>query len=392
MNKRIRRILQSGIDSGLYTTVSFGASIDLKRSFEAVTKYPLGTTTSAKQKVFDIASVTKLFLSILVYRLITIRAQFLLSESNRERAHRIAKFDLNTPIVELTDISGIHTEKLRLRHLLNFHAEFNTFSKPEEILVNGNIAGMFKEIRSVGLVCPPGEKFAYKNAHSILLGVVLEEVFGSTLEDLMQTHVCKPLGLLHTTANPLGMLCHVVHSGFCPVSKNEVQLGQVSDLVARLSYQQGRLLGSSGLFSTTCDVLTLLELIINNGSFVHHERMDFIHPSLIEVLSQSETKDKHFGTGMGLWNNFRKNLEKFNPSPVEDGLFKSGYSGIMTCVSRKKRMAFVCQTNFLHKLRSSEELKADRKKLHEVYASLAQAVIERIFDDNKLTECFPCTE
>lgn len=312
-------------------------------------------------RIFDIASGTKMILALLVYRLLTIGCK--------------KDFTLDAPVNRFIDISGPHTDKLTIYHLLTFHAKFNKFITPAEMRKEINKTKrpdqvfklMLKQIESVGLESPPGLHFNYANIHSILLGRVLENVFEKSLEELMHLYLFAPIGLRNTTVNPAGKLNRFVHS------KHDLPLGKISDPVASLSLDLfKRLLGSAGLVSTTRELLHILNVIL----------LDERHPTcpiqstFAQELHKPVTEKGDFGQGLGLWSEFLKNLEDFHPCPPHDMVFKSGFSGVVCACSKSTNISFAFATNFLYKRRSKKAMSLARRTLHEVYAGIASCICD----------------
>jgi CubicO group peptidase (beta-lactamase class C family) len=238
---------------------------------------------------------------------------------------------------------------------------------------------MLYQIKKVGLEDKPGLKHNYANVHTILLGLVLESLFdkiekekpeeeckhGMKLDELIRAYITSPLGLVDTTTDPTSRLDR------CVIAGHGLKLGQVSDPVARLALgQHRRLLGSAGLFSSSRDLVDILDLVILGENHpdcpISAEFIDLLHVPLLP------TSD--FGHGFGLWSMFRKNLEDLNPTLPPDGIFKSGYSGCIAMCSREFGVSFALTTNFLHKQRTVEEMRRDRVLLNRLYARIAECV------------------
>lgn len=363
MKETLERIIREGVRQGLFTN----ADVSVMHQRPLVQRHfnfswdGNGFRDLYQPRLFDIASLSKMVLTLLVYRLLS-------------KEH--PKFTLDAPVQRfIPSLRGQFVNELTIHHLLTFHARFNRFTKPEEVLASVSCFGsveqalekLFHEIRNVGLESNPGLKHSYANVHSILLGHALENAYGVSLEELLKLYLLRPLGLTDTSTDPLSQAYRCVRSA------HGLQLGEVSDPIARLALQSGKqLLGSAGLHSSAKDVLRMLEIIM----------LDEQHPSC--PISKTFADQLHipfvpggnFGQGFGRWSEFRNNLESYNPTPPPDGIFKSGYSGCIAMCSREFGVAFVLLTNFLHKPRTESEMKADRSLLHQLYAMIAECVFK----------------
>lgn len=362
MKEKLDEIIRCGVQQELFTDVDLSVMYQSTgtSSFKEHFNFSAdGLHGLYQPRVFDIASITKMISTLLVYRLLTLNSH--------------PEFSLDAPVKKfVSDLSGPFVDELTIRHLLTFHAKFNRFITPEGVTrisathFGGRVMNhMLNQIKRVGLEGKPGLKHNYANAHTILLGLVLEKVFGSSIEELIKIHITKPLGLVDTTTDPTGRAHRCIQAAY------GLRLGQVSDPVARLALGlHKRLLGSAGLFSSSKDVLDILDIVM----------MGEQHPScpisreFIELLHVPLLPTSNFGHGFGLWSVFRENLEFYNPTLPPDGIFKSGYSGCIAMCSREFGVAFALTTNFLHKQRTAEEMKRDRRLLNQLYAMIAECV------------------
>ncbi len=363
MKTKLEEIIHlRGVRQGLFTVADLSVTYQstAQSSFKEHFNFGLnGLANSYQPRVFDIASITKMVVTLLVYRLLTLNEH--------------PEFSLDAPVKKfLPDLSGPHVDELTIRHLLTFHARFNRFVTPEEmmqeLMLDPNsrvLQNMLNRVKSVGLEDKPGLKHNYANVHTILLGLVLENVFGKSLQELIKMYITRPLGLVDTLTDPISRAHRCIRAAY------GLRLGQVSDPVARLALgQHQRLLGSAGLFSSSKDLGHILDIVM----------LGECHPScpisaeFIELLHIPLLPTSNFGHGFGQWSVFRENLEMINPTLPSDGIFKSGYSGCIAMCSREFGVAFALTTNFLHKQRTGEEMRRDRRLLNHLYAMIAECV------------------
>jgi CubicO group peptidase (beta-lactamase class C family) len=362
VRERLEKIIQDGFNAGIFTEADL--SFRFSAPHASHMSFSKGRIVEVyERRLFDIASVTKMIVTLLVYRLLTI-------------GHN-GEFTIDAPVNRFIDISGPHTDDLTIYDLMTFHAEFNKFITPAEMFRKirrrkglGNLKvfpEMLQQIKSVGLTGRPGVNCRYANVHTILLGLVLESAFGKGLGELIKEHLLAPLGLSDTTADPMGKLHR------CVQSHHKVPLGRPSDSVAHFSLRAySRLLGSAGLFSTTSDLLCILDMALLGDQ---HPTC-YIRDAFAGNLHQPVTEAKNFGQGFGLWSEFLKNLESFHPDPPHDLVFRSGFSGVVCACSKSANTSFAIATNFNHKRRTRAKTKADRRALHKIYARIANCVFD----------------
>ncbi|MCF7865592.1 MAG: beta-lactamase family protein [Candidatus Pacebacteria bacterium] len=384
MTENIIKILKQAYEERLFTSATLavqypdGGPHFFTASDEGTIYVP--KLTKSITKIHDVASVTKFLLSMLFYRLMTIRKDLVnellapgingkpLAKEAFARAKAIKNFHPESRVSDFMFIGGSFSNNLLVRHLLNFHAEFNLFMKPDEIIKH-NLKTLIDQLRNIGFVTTPGLEHKYRNAHSILLGVLLEHVYGEPLEVLFQKHLIEPLGLSSTTTNPSGMLHRTM------LSSHDVPLGKVHDPVARMALVESRLIGSAGLFSSAQDLMKVVNVILNNGYIGLTTEEPFILPFWIHYLHKEENPERKFASGMAYWERFRDNLEHLNPTPVRDGLFKSGTTGSAVVAFREIGAGYALTTDFLAVPRTVDELEKAKKMRSALYLLIGQSVI-----------------
>lgn len=146
---------------------------------------------------YKIASITKVFTSVLILQL-----------------QEQGKIDLRKPIgTYLPDYSGEGAGKVTVHQLLNHTsglANFDSVKDAETALKSGlptyqtpyTSDQLLERFCSGKLVNPPGTVFDYNNGDYIVLGKILERVYGETYEKVLADRILRPLkmkdtGLLH---------------------------------------------------------------------------------------------------------------------------------------------------------------------------------------------------
>ena len=127
----------------------------------------------------------------------------------------------------------------------------------------GRIAAIYKEY---GFACPPGQRILYSDLGLILLGEAIARLADMNLEAYVRRAVLDPLGLAHTTYNPLAHGIageRIVPTEFCAWRKRRC-LGEVHDENAA---SLGGIAGHAGLFSTAWDVAVLGQTYLNGGRY-----------------------------------------------------------------------------------------------------------------------------
>lgn len=142
---------------------------------------------------YRIASITKLFTSVLILQL-------------REQG----RIDLNGKIVDyLPGYAGEGASKVSIHQLLNHTSgirNFDQVTSMEAALAGGLPAYQFPytsdqllaRFCSGPLVHPPGTVFDYNNGDYLILGKIVERMYGQTFDKVLQAKILKPLGMADT--------------------------------------------------------------------------------------------------------------------------------------------------------------------------------------------------
>lgn len=111
-------------------------------------------------------------------------------------------------------------------------------------------------------ITEPGSKFKYSDVNYILLGKIVEQVSGQSLDVFTRQHVFEPLELKDTTFKPDAKLA----ARAAPTEQRDGKWmqGEVHDPRAFLL---GGVAGHAGLFSTADDLAVYVQMLLNKGEF-----------------------------------------------------------------------------------------------------------------------------
>ncbi len=167
-----------------------GAVSFAKRFGLAVRPFKVPNTNETKYKI---ASITKAFTSVLILQL-----------------QEQGKIDLNKPIrTYLPDYAGEGADKVTIHQLLNHTsglANIDTVKNVETAVKSGiplyqtpyTSDQLLAKFCSGALVNVPGKVFDYNNADYIVLGKIIERLYGATYEQVLKERILQPLKLGNT--------------------------------------------------------------------------------------------------------------------------------------------------------------------------------------------------
>lgn len=190
----------------------------------------------------------------------------------------------------------------------------------------------YKVISDLPLKYPVGKQRRYSDLGFILLGEIIEKVSGMPLAQFEQQNIFRPLGMPHTTYNPLqhGRTTNIAATslgnpyekrmvydsslgfavkGLDPTKwngwRNYVVKGEVND--GNAWYANGGIAGSAGLFSTVDDMQKLVDMLLAKGKAGTRQ---FISGSVIDSFF---VQDK-FHNGLGWMMDTSDSFIKDGPS------------------------------------------------------------------------------
>ncbi|WP_405810277.1 serine hydrolase [Streptomyces sp. NBC_00210] len=218
----------------------------------------------AEDTVFDLASVSKLFTSILAVQQI--------ERGALELAATVASY--------LPEFGGAGKQDITVRQLLThtsgFRAWIPLYKEPTR---EGKLRLLWNEAPA----SPPGTKYLYSDLNLISLQLILEEITGHPLDVLLRNEITAPLGMHRTRYNPPASWkpkIAATEDARLPWSGLDRGLvwGEVHDENA---YSFGGVAGHAGVFSRAWDLAILARTLLNGGSY---GRARILRPESVQLM------------------------------------------------------------------------------------------------------------
>ncbi|MFD8204483.1 serine hydrolase [Streptomyces sp. NPDC059701] len=218
----------------------------------------------AEDTVFDLASISKLFTSLLAVQ-------------QMERG----ALELEAPVASyLPDFGRAGKQEVTVRQLLThtsgFRAWIPLYSAPTH-------EEKVRLILDEAPVSPPGTAYLYSDLNMISLQLVLERITGRTLDVLLREEITAPLGLHRTRYNPPASWrpkIAATEDARRPWSGLDRGLvwGEVHDENA---FSLGGVAGHAGVFSCAWDLAVLGRALLNGGSY---GRARILRPESVQLM------------------------------------------------------------------------------------------------------------
>ncbi len=303
-------ILQSQVDSTLIP----GAVIEIKKDNKVLLKKAFGYANrydynnhllehpekTGVDYMYDLASLTKVVGTTTSIMLLVDRGKLKVSD-------RVGKF---IPAFDSGD-KRIITIRNLLTHTAGIDDWYPLFYRAH------NKQETFKLIGELPLKYPVGAGRHYSDLGFTILGEIIEKISGESLDEFMQQNIFKPLGMTHTTFNPLksGKFtkiaatshgnpyeCRMVRDSSLGFTFKEIDpdswngwrkytlRGEVND--GNAWYAEQGVCAAAGLFSTIDDLQKLADMLLHKGKAGNKQ---FISQKTLQLFL---TKD-NFKNGLG---------------------------------------------------------------------------------------------
>lgn len=212
--------------------------------------------------LFDMASVTKIMAT-------TFPALMALEQGKLHLEDPVSRFFPCPP----------DKQELQVRHLLT-----HTMGYGHKNLCAAGVTyeNVWQEVLRIPCDAPIGGATLYSCPGFILLGKILEKIYGLRLDEIFRRYVAAPLGLQHSGFLPRD-------GKFVNANKKAEEAGLVNDYNCRYL---GGVAGNAGLFSDLCDVTRYVQLLLDQGA-------PLIKPETFQMAVQNYTAELQEDRALG---------------------------------------------------------------------------------------------
>ncbi|MEU1054637.1 serine hydrolase [Streptomyces sp. NPDC005876] len=238
---------------------AYDETTDTGVEFPAAEQIPMTRGT-----VFDLASVSKLFTSLLAVQQI-------------ERG----RLDLEAAVASyLPEFGRAGKQEVTIRQLLTHTSGFRAWVP---LYTSPTYEEKVRRIYDEAPVSPPGTAYLYSDLNLISLQLVLEHLTGRALDTLLREEITGPLGLRRTRYNPPASWrpsIAATEDARAPWSGLDRGLvwGEVHDENA---FSLGGVAGHAGVFSDAWDLAVLGRTLLNGGRY---GRARVLRPESVELM------------------------------------------------------------------------------------------------------------
>lgn len=278
--------------------------------------------------IFDLASVTKLFTSIVAMQLV-----------------EQGKVELDAPVAHyLPEFATNGKQNVTVRQLLTHTSGLDADPVPSLWQGYPDLASRRKAVLDSPLKNAPGTTYLYSDINLMTVGFLVEQVAGERLDTVVRDGITAPLGLVDTGFNPPADKIDRIAATEDELTPPRGMLrGQVHDENA---WALGGVAGHAGIFSTAGDLAIVAQAILNGGTY---RGARILHPDTVqEMLTDYNTAFPGDAHGLGFELDQMFYMGGLS-SPETAG--HTGFTGTTLVIDRESRSIAILLTNRVHPTR-----------------------------------------
>ena len=303
-----------------------------------------------KTDIYDLASLTKILAT-------TTSIMKLVDEGKLKLSDHVSRF---IPEFKRGNKSEITVRNLLLHNsgLPAFRVYIDSLQNEQEII---------EAIKNEPLIYEPGEKYVYSDLGFILLGVIVEKVTTTPLDEYVRKSFYYPLGMNSTFFNPKKVgnwiSDKVPPTEIDTVYRNKEIQGEAHD--ERAWYLNG-VAGHAGLFSSVYDLAVYAQMIMSNGAYGGKQ---YISPEIVRSFTKRQSPESGRGFGFDLKSDGFSSAGTLTSSST---FGHTGFTGTSIWIDPERDVAIIMLTNRTYPYRSFG------KNISSIRAQVADAVISSI--------------
>ncbi len=322
-------------------------------------------TPMHEDTIFDLSSLTKPFAT-------SVAMMLLLKERKIGLDDRVTRFFHNFGVYGKTHMTFRHllTHSSGLAAWRPYYKEILHIERREGRInflgTHGAKAYTYQQIQRERLEAPSGTRSTYSDLGFMLLGAVIEEVSGQTLDRFCHERIFRPLGLRTTGFVDLSLLRTrrlepvtemIAPTERCPWRK-KILCGEVHDDNA---YAMGGVSGHAGLFGTAKDLGTLLSRLKDCYGNAH----PWIPQHIVQEFWTCDRSVPDSTWALG-WD---------TPSPTESStgthfsphsVGHLGFTGTSAWLDLERDRQVILLTNRVHPSRDNDAIRTFRPFIHDL--------------------------
>jgi len=253
-----------------------------------------------KNTVFDLASLSKMFTATAVLQLVDAGAieldepivEYVPDFAEEAAENENANDDEENDTAEEQDNNDYDRTEVTVRHVLTHTSGLPAWAPLDREY--DTVDERVEAVLSKELTAEPGTEYAYSDIGYILLGFLVEEVSGQTLDEYVEANIAEPLGLTTTRFNPPeSWRPFMIATEEQEWTDRPMVWGEAHDENA---YGLEGVAGHAGLFSTARDLGIFMQAYLNGGIYAGRR---ILEEETVEKALTDQEVDEDVKIGLG---------------------------------------------------------------------------------------------
>jgi CubicO group peptidase (beta-lactamase class C family) len=207
------------------------------------------------------------------------------------------------------------------------------------------------------LVREPGTQIEYSDLGFILLGEIVEQLTGTTLDDFARSEIFAPLGMKSSLFHPpKSMRAQIAPTEMDETYRKRLIQGEVHDENA---WAMGGVAGHAGLFSTADNIAAFAQMLLNGGIYAHHR---LLKRSTIDAFTaRVAVGDSARALGWDVPVDSSSSGRYFSARSFGH----TGFTGTSLWIDPDRELFVVLLTNRVNPTRTNDKIRQVRPALHD---------------------------
>lgn len=247
-------------------------------------------------------------------------------------------------------------DKITIKNLLLHNSGLPAYQK--FYLTCKTAKEVIDSIYNSSLIYNVGDSTVYSDLGFIVLGKLIEQVTGLSLDEYLKREFFEPLGMYNTLFNPPESILHrVAPTEEDTLWRKKLVHGAVHDETAALL---NGVAGHAGLFSNALDLAKFTQMILSGGSYAD---VKFLKPETVKLFTErtDNTQKRGLGWDFKSTNGYSSAGKLFSPKSFGH----TGFTGTSIWIDPKRNVFVIFLTNRVHPSRSNNKIQNIRPALHD---------------------------
>ena len=268
-------------------------------------------------------------------------------------------------------VDGPNKERVTVRHLLTHTSGLPSFKAYDEITHDPD--SLAKLMFATPLDSLPGRIMVYSDIGAYMLGRLVQQVTGQTLDAYLHDHVFEPLKMTETMYRPPASLLPRIAPTEVDPRRGGLVRGKVHD---ERAYYLGGVSAHAGVFSSAHDMARFARMYLNDGTL---DGVRVFQPATIALFT-AYTDSAFSNRGIGWQKPDLPGMRYTNPSAAWAGQFMSraafghtGFTGTSIAMDPVNNVFIILLSNRVNPTRNNTKITAVRRQLADAVMTALRA-------------------